>query len=268
IRELTNIDKVFDWAVVWGERRKAERIKVAVPAGGNGFDSTGCKYSYDQIEQIIREGAPASANRSDVFHAIVGHLVGCGWQPDRILEHLQQYPDGIGSRYLREDRLEREIIRSAEKFAKAELPLPGGSSGWTQEVQPPIDVDPELDEPDPDIEDDDLDTDDDDPDEEMPGQDPNLPRLYGHGDTDPRPLKAWLLKNLIPQVGHGLMSGQWGAGKTFVFFDLAAALNTGQPWLGHQVKRQCGVLLIAAEGADEVRLRLDAVVRKKCGNMV
>src|SRR5262249_12144633 len=36
---------------------------------------------------------------------------------------------------------------------------------------------------------------------------------------------------------------------------------------GHVVKRQCGVLLIAAEGADEVRLRLDAVVREKCGNM-
>jgi hypothetical protein len=34
------------------------------------------------------------------------------------------------------------------------------------------------------------------------------------------------------------------------------------------VKRQCGVLLIAAEGADEVRLRLDAVVREKCGNMI
>jgi hypothetical protein len=34
------------------------------------------------------------------------------------------------------------------------------------------------------------------------------------------------------------------------------------------VKRQCGVLLIAAEGADEVRLRLDAVVREKCGYMI
>jgi hypothetical protein len=50
-------------------------------------------------------------------------------------------------------------------------------------------------------------------------------------------------------------------------FDLAAALGTGQPFLGHAVKRQCGVLLIAAEGADEVRLRLDAVVRAKCGGM-
>src|SRR5262245_15243548 len=26
----------------------------------------------------------------------------CGWQPERILERLQQYPDGIGSRYIRE----------------------------------------------------------------------------------------------------------------------------------------------------------------------
>ena len=98
-------------------------------------------------------------------------------------------------------------------------------------------------------------------------QDPKLPPLYAHGDADPRPLKAWLIKRLMPAVGHGLLSGQWGAGKTFVVFDLAAALWTGQPFLGHSVKRQCGVLLIAAEGASEVRLRLDAVVRNKCGSM-
>jgi hypothetical protein len=52
-----------------------------------------------------------------------------------------------------------------------------------------------------------------------------------------------------------------------VVFDLIAALGTGQPFLSHTVKRQCGALLIAAEGADEVRLRLDAVVREKCGGM-
>jgi hypothetical protein len=44
-------------------------------------------------------------------------------------------------------------------------------------------------------------------------------------ELDPRLLKAWLIKRLMPAVGHGLLSGQWGAGKTFVAFDLAAALS-------------------------------------------
>ena len=43
--------------------------------------------------------------------------------------------------------------------------------------------------------------------------------MFAHGDEDPRPLKSWLIKHLIPACGHGLLSGQWGAGKTFVVFD-------------------------------------------------
>jgi hypothetical protein len=266
---LVNIDKVFEWAIVWGERRKAAAAEQTTSSKGNGFDSSGCRYTIDEIEQIVREGPPSGANRSDVFHAIVGHFVGCGWQVDRILEHLQQYPDGIGSRYLREDRLRQEVERSAGKYAKAELPE---FDNWQAKAppepdqEPPRQQEPKPDESDPDLEDDELDNEHN-LDEGAPEQDPNLPRLHAHGDADPRPLKAWLVKGLIPQVGHGLLSGQWGAGKTFTFFDLAAAISTGQPWLGHVVKRQSGVLLIAAEGADEVRLRLDAVVREKCGSM-
>ena len=68
-------------------------------------------------------------------------------------------------------------------------------------------------------------------------------------------------------MATGCSAAKWGAGKTFVVFDLFAALAAGQPFLGYTVKRQCGMLLIAAEGADEVRLRLGAVMRTKCGNM-
>jgi hypothetical protein len=222
-----------------------------------------------------------------VFHAIIGHLSGCGWDAEQIFEHVGQFPDGIGAKYIAEGRLTAEIARSLGKYQAGEFPLfsdGGWTNGWDakapqsqsekapaerdepelEELPQPKQEQPELDDPeldselDPDLIDDDL--------NEAPSQ-PNLPPLHAHGDSDPRPIKSWLIKHLIPAVGHGLLSGQWGAGKTFVVFDLAAALGTGQPFLGHRVKRQCGVLLIAAEGADEVRLRLDAVVREKCGNM-
>jgi hypothetical protein len=251
---------------VWGERRKAAAT-AAVPANGYSFESRGSGYGVDQIEEIVRTGAPAGANRSDVFHTVVGHYVGCGWSVEQIFAHLQQHPEGIGGRYLAEDRLHGEIARSASKYNGGALPLfeTGGwvGNGWDAKSPPRPQPDPKPDEADPELEDDDL---EDELDEDPPAQ-ADLPPLYAHGDPDPRPIKAWLIKHLVPAVGHGLLSGQWGAGKTFVGFDLAAALGTGQPFLGHTVKRQCGVLLIAAEGADEVRLRLDAVVREKCGGM-
>src|SRR5215831_1952854 len=40
----------------------------------------------------------------------------------------------------------------------------------------------------------------------------------------------------------------------------------GQPFLGHPIKRHSGVLFIAAEGANQVRLRFEGVWKEKCGN--
>jgi hypothetical protein len=156
IRELSNIDSVIDWALVWGERRKAAAAEQTASSKGNGFDSSGCEYSIDDIEQMVREGAPAGANRSNVFHAIVGHYVGCGWNVDRIVEHLHEHPQGIGGRYLAEDRLRREIERSAEKFAKTELPLFDGWEAKTPsepEQEPPKQEEAEPDQDDPDLDD-------------------------------------------------------------------------------------------------------------------
>jgi len=119
--------------VIWGERRKAaaaqaEPASVSFNGGRNG-------YSVEQIEQIVREGAPAGTNRSDLFHAIVGHYIGCGWDVERIYEHLQQFPDGVGSKYLAECRLTAEIARSAHKCGAAALPL--FNTDWTGNWQAP-----------------------------------------------------------------------------------------------------------------------------------
>ena len=161
IHELTNIDRTLDWAVIWGERRKA--AAAPLPCSGNGFTSNGngCGYSIDQIEQIVRTGAPAGDNRSDVFHTLVGHYAGCTWPVERIYEHLQQFPNGIGEKYISEGRLALEVSRSFRKWAQ--LPLLAGNelAQWTSEwmtkaTQPETveEDDPELrndqdDEPEP-----------------------------------------------------------------------------------------------------------------------
>ena len=53
--------------------------------------------------------------------------------------------------------------------------------------------------------DDDLDDELDD-DQQPLKRDAKLPPLYSHGDADPRPLRAWAIKNLIPLEGKGLLS--------------------------------------------------------------
>jgi Protein of unknown function (DUF3987) len=119
IRELTNIDKVIEWAVIWGERRKAAAAAPAPKTNGFNGSSNGSGYSVDEIEQIVRAGAPDGANRSNSFHAIVGHYLGCGWDVEQIVAHLRQFPEGIGARYIGEDRLVKEVFRSAGKYGVA-----------------------------------------------------------------------------------------------------------------------------------------------------
>ena len=265
VQGLTGIDKVLDWGVIWGERRKAAATHTTA-INGHHFNGNGSGYGIDEIEQIVRCGAPEGANRSNLFHTVVGHYVGCGWDVERILAHLQQYPDGIGARYLHEDRLHREIARSAGKFKAVEPPSPDvtWANGFEakappqpKEEDPDEDLDPDLEE---DIEDD-LEED-----REPRQRRSDLPPMYCYGDPDPRPIKSWAIKRLMPAIGHGILGGQWGTYKTFIGFDLAACLMTGQPFLGYPIKRQSGILFIAAEGQDEVRLRVQAVVNVKCGS--
>jgi hypothetical protein len=88
-------------------------------------------------------------------------------------------------------------------------------------------------------------------------------KVYWHGQVDYRESRPYLVQDCIPEVGHGLISGQWGTFKTFSVFDLAHSCMSGEPFLGYEIMRRGGVLLIAVEGGSEVPIRLQAVIEDR-----
>ncbi|KQP91572.1 hypothetical protein ASF57_23030 [Methylobacterium sp. Leaf117] len=91
------------------------------------------------------------------------------------------------------------------------------------------------------------------------------PALLWHGDADPYADRAWLVRDLVFETGTGLLSGQWGSGKTFGALDLSASVMTGIPFAGRKVSRRGGVLFIAPEGAFEINPRLRGLIERKLG---
>jgi hypothetical protein len=275
-RQLGNVDRLLDRALLWAERHK---VAPAVGSGAGSTIGSGIQLSIEEIEEYVQIApAPISGQsiRSEVFHIVVGHYRGCGWSPEQILAHLEQFPDGVGGRYLAEGRLRQEIERSLQRlqeYSRRQQQF-GPDRTWTSDWKVRSTTEPAAEprpEPEPGLEPDPTEPDPEPQPELEPDLEPepalDLPPMYCHGDPDPRPLKSWLIKRLMSTVGHGLLSGQWGTGKTFLALELDSSVMTGQPFVGHMIKRQCGVLFLAAEGADEVRIRLEALVLEKCGDM-
>jgi hypothetical protein len=72
----------------------------------------------------------------------------------------------------------------------------------------------------------------------------------------------WLVKNLLPEAGVGILAGQWGTFKTTAALDLAVSVMTGQAFAGqYRVKRKGAVLYFAVEGGSTLRARLAAIAR-------
>lgn len=87
--------------------------------------------------------------------------------------------------------------------------------------------------------------------------------IHWHGEVDTAASRAWLVQDLLPEVGKGLVAGQWGTYKTFTVFDIAYSVMTGTPFLGFDAVRRGGVLFIALEGQNEVAIRLQGVLDHK-----
>lgn len=191
------------------------------------------------LERLIREGAP-EGQRSEAFMHAVGWLKDYGWSPAAIASLLAQYPGGIGSKYGR--RLEAEVERC---WAKAETrDRPRGEYRADPGPAPSADPDPG-------------------PAGRGARPEPAPIPLRWHRDADPDADRAWLVAEMIAEVGKGLLSGQWGSAKTFIALDLSGCVMMGEPFAGRRVLRRGGVLFIAPEGAFEIPIRLRGLVTGK-----
>ncbi|MCA3440550.1 MAG: AAA family ATPase, partial [Rhodobacter sp.] len=89
-----------------------------------------------------------------------------------------------------------------------------------------------------------------------------LPMCVSAADllSKPVPPFEWLVPGLIPAHDVTLLYGDGGIGKSWLALQLAAAVATGKPWLGLDVRRQGGALYVSAEdGHDDLHRRLSAV---------
>jgi hypothetical protein len=72
-----------------------------------------------------------------------------------------------------------------------------------------------------------------------------------------------LIKNqthgvMLPKKGLAMLGGQSGSGKTFVFINLAVALTTKGSFFGIPVRERVAVLVLAAEGQEDILGRIRA----------
>ena len=98
-----------------------------------------------------------------------------------------------------------------------------------------------------------------------PAPDSNIIKLVWHGDLPPMP-PSYFVDETLPETGVAILGGQFGAAKTFVGADLSAAAIAGGEFAGKLVKRTGGVLWFAAEGENEIEMRVRAAIAARGGN--
>jgi hypothetical protein len=62
-----------------------------------------------------------------------------------------------------------------------------------------------------------------------------LANLRWHDEAGEVDSPRWLMKNVLPEKGTALLSGQWGTGKTFVALELAACVTRGMPFANYKL---------------------------------
>jgi AAA domain len=89
--------------------------------------------------------------------------------------------------------------------------------------------------------------------------------LIWYGSTPPK-APPYLVDETLPETGLAILGGQFGAAKTFVGADLAAAVIVGGEFAGKPVNRKGGVLWLAAEGENEIETRVHSAIGARGGD--
>jgi hypothetical protein len=87
-----------------------------------------------------------------------------------------------------------------------------------------------------------------------------MPNIFSfeYPDEIKTPDISWLVYGLLPASGAGFLYGPTGSRKTFLAIDMGCRLALGMPVLGHDAEDPAGVIYIAAEDAEGVRVRVQA----------
>ena len=80
-------------------------------------------------------------------------------------------------------------------------------------------------------------------------------------DLLPRPIRTWAVHELIPCKQASLLSGEGSVGKTILELQLCVAHVLGLDWVGCLPEKGPVIYLGAEDDADELRLRLDQIVK-------
>lgn len=88
-------------------------------------------------------------------------------------------------------------------------------------------------------------------------------KLLGGDDLRNLPPLAWRVRGVLPAVGLAALFGPSGSGKSFLAFDMAAAIAEGRDWFGHRVEA-APVVYMGLEGEHGFKLRAQAWEASRC----
>ncbi|AVP34224.1 hypothetical protein C6W84_09520 [Acinetobacter baumannii] len=86
---------------------------------------------------------------------------------------------------------------------------------------------------------------------------PRLPFFLTSADLKKLSPQTWLVKNIIPETGFGIIYGKSGTYKSFLTIDLLAHIANGRTWFGNNTKQK-PVIYIPLEGKSGISKRIEA----------